>query len=896
MKVSTGTPPPAPSRPNASRGRWPLRDYPAVVWLLAAVVVAIAHQAVPSARWLMVHLVLLGAITHSIMVWSTYFTQALLKTPPTLDDRRVQARRLWLLLLGVLAVLVGVPTAQLALVVAGAAAVVVAVVWHAVQLVRRLRRALPGRFRITIRYYLAACAFLPVGITAGVLLARGLPGDWHGRLLVAHTMVNLLGWVGLTVTGTLLTLWPTILRTRIDERAERWAKQALPVLAGALLLTLAGTLVDQRPLALAGIVVYALGICWWGRALLRPARTRPPRSFAAASVAAGLVWLLVGLVVVAITVARADSWAEVANAFTPATAIFVVGVAAQVLLGALSYLLPVAIGGGPAKVKAATAAFDSYGALRIMMANAALVLCLLPVPSWVLVVCSVLVLVALAWFLPLVGVALAARRKAGEPGTLAPPPRAAEQETTFWRRGQLMGALVAVLLAVSVGVAVDPAAAGLGTTSDSGADSAAVAATGETTTVQVSAQDMRFVPDTVTVPAGDRLVIELTNDDPTTVHDLTVGGVTSDRLAPGESQTLDVGVVGEDLDGWCTVAGHRQMGMVFTVLAEGGAAAAPEPTAGTGDAAGTSPDHGDAQDQGPSAVDTPIEAVVPAELPPLTDETTHRLTLAVEEVELEVAPGVWQRRWTFGGTVPGPTLHGRVGDTFEITLVNDGSMGHSIDFHAGALAPDEPMRTIAPGESLTYTFTAERAGIWMYHCATEPMSVHIGAGMFGAVVIEPDDLPEVDRSYVLVQSETFLGADHEAGEASEVDADKVLAEDPDYVTFNGIAGQYDQEPLTARTGETVRFWVLDAGPNRPSSFHVVGGQFDTVYSEGAYLLKDGQGPLDGAGHGGAQALALAAAQGGFVELTLPEAGHYPFISHVMVDAERGAHGILAVTD
>src|SRR5699024_4283323 len=123
---------------------------------------------------------------------------------------------------------------------------------------------------------------------------------------------------------------------------------------------------------------------------------------------------------------------------------------------------------------------------------------------------------------------------------------------------------------------------------------------------------------------------------PTTVHDLTVGGVTSDRLAPGESQTFDVGVVGGDLDGWCTVAGHRQMGMVFTVLAEGGAAAAPEPSQGTGDAAGTSPDHGDAGEQPPSAVDTPIEEVMPAELPPLTDETTHRLTLEVEEVELEV--------------------------------------------------------------------------------------------------------------------------------------------------------------------------------------------------------------------------------------------------------------------
>src|SRR5699024_12748534 len=113
--------------------------------------------------------------------------------------------------------------------------------------------------------------------------------------------------------------------------------------------------------------------------------------------------------------------------------------------------------------------------------------------------------------------------------------------------------------------------------------------------------------------------------------------------------------------------------------------AAPGSTAGTDDAAGASPDHGDADDQLPSAVDTPIEDVVPAELPPLTDETTHRLTLAVEEVELEVAPGVWQRRWTFGGTVPGPTLHGRAGGTFEITLVNDAATGNFTDYHPGGV-------------------------------------------------------------------------------------------------------------------------------------------------------------------------------------------------------------------
>src|SRR5699024_7995273 len=200
MQLGTAPPRGSPG-PSKSRGMWPLRDRPAVVWLALAALVALTHQYVPSARWLMVHLVLLGAITHSIMVWSTYFAQALLKTPPTPDDRKVQARRPWLLLLGVLAVLIGVPTAPLAVVIAGAAAVVVAVVWDAVHLGRRLRRALPGRLRVTIRCYLAAGAFRPVGITAGVLLSHGLPGSWHGRLLVARTMVNLLGGVGLTVTG-----------------------------------------------------------------------------------------------------------------------------------------------------------------------------------------------------------------------------------------------------------------------------------------------------------------------------------------------------------------------------------------------------------------------------------------------------------------------------------------------------------------------------------------------------------------------------------------------------------------------------------------------------------------------------------------------------------------------
>ncbi|MEU5099240.1 multicopper oxidase domain-containing protein [Streptomyces sp. NPDC020996] len=119
--------------------------------------------------------------------------------------------------------------------------------------------------------------------------------------------------------------------------------------------------------------------------------------------------------------------------------------------------------------------------------------------------------------------------------------------------------------------------------------------------------------------------------------------------------------------------------------------------------------------------------------------TVHRETRTVRDLVREVARGVRQKLWTFDGTAPGPVLRGRVGDTFEITLVNRGTTGHSVDFHAGALAPDRPMRTIQPGRSLTYRFTATRSGIWMYHCSTMPMSLHIADGMYGAVVIDPPD-------------------------------------------------------------------------------------------------------------------------------------------------------------
>src|SRR5690606_28941344 len=248
------------------------------------------------------------------------------------------------------------------------------------------------------------------------------------------------------------------------------------------------------------------------------------------------------------------------------------------------------------------------------------------------------------------------------------------------------------------------------------------------------------------------------NTDPSLIHDLVfANGIAGTRLSPGQSETIDVGVITADLDGWCSIVGHRQMGMTMQIVATG-ASAAPAPTATDGaDADGHAGHDGGAMpgmDARPGSDFAPYKAALeplPASAAPITRE----LTLTVRDEKKEVAPGITQTLWTYNGSAPGPLLHGRVGDRFVITLENKGSMGHSIDFHAGALAPDRPMRTIAPGESLTYTFPATRAGIWMYHCATTPMTAHIANGMYGAVVIEPADLPAVDRSYVLVQGEYY---------------------------------------------------------------------------------------------------------------------------------------------
>ena len=854
-------------RPQQARGAWALRDRPGVLWLVLALVVALTHPWVPDAVWLLTHLVLLGALTHSAMVWSTHFAATILKSAPTLDDRRIQSRRLLLLLAGTTLVVVGVPTTVWPLTAVGATAVSTAVLWHGVQLVRRLRDALPGRFRTSVRYYVAAAACLPLGAVFGALLARQPADPWHGRLLAAHVATMALGWLGLTMTGTLVTLWPTMLRTRMDDRAERLARDALPVFLTALLVIDVTALLGSALGAAAGLVPWLTALGWWGRALLAPLRHRPPRELGPASVGLALLWLAGGLVGAAAVVAG-HGLSALSDLPGRVAAVVAAGFGLQLLIGALTHLVPSVVGGGPSVVRAGQRWLEKAAVLRLTVVNAGLVICLFPVPSVVRVVASAVVLLALAAFLPLMlrGIAacVAARRALAEGTALESPDRAP------WSLGQFATALGALALVVATtGVVASPAAP-----SDLGAG---VAATGDTTTVRVEARDMAFHPATITVPAGDRLVVELVNTDTADTHDLVLpNGRRTPRLAPGQTATLDAGVVGTETEGWCSIVGHRRLGMVLTI--EVGSA---------DDASGDQPAHEHHHAHGSghdvAATSPPYDATLPP-----TSGSVHRVELTIDETTLEVAPGVWQERWTFNGTAPGPVLHGRVGDRFVVTVRNEADMTHSIDFHAGERAPDRVMRAIPPGGSLVYRFTARRAGVWMYHCSTMPMSSHIAAGMSGAVVIEPAELAEVDHEWALVASEVYLGDDTSAAGAAEVDDQAVAAEQPDLATFNGRAFQYGAAPLQAKVGDRVRFWVLDAGPHRPVSFHVVGEQFDAVWSEGTWTLPPGA-------DGGAQVLPLLPAQGGFVEVDFDEPGRYPFVSHVMVDAERGAHGIVEVT-
>ena len=384
------------------------------------------------------------------------------------------------------------------------------------------------------------------------------------------------------------------------------------------------------------------------------------------------------------------------------------------------------------------------------------------------------------------------------------------------------------------------------------------------------------------MPAGTAVRFEITNAG-AMPHDFKVGGTKGiPLLQPGKDATFTSDPFTKASEAWCTVPGHKAAGMLMEIDVTG-------TTAASGGGGGTDTQ---ATSELPASakIDPMAEPAAdwkpfdPA-LEPAPGGKEHKISFDATEVTKEVAPGVTQTLWTFDDQVPGPILRGKVGDLFTITLTNKGTMGHSIDFHASKVAWSDEMRTIQPGESLVYQYEAKYAGIFMYHCGTAPALHHIGNGMFGAIIIDPPNLLEVDHEYVMVQSELYLGP-----KGKEGDLAKMQQEAFDAVVFNGYVNQYKFAPIRVEPKERIRVWVLDAGPNENSSFHIVGTVFDTVYKEGTLLLSPD------AREGGSQALDLQPAQGGYVEFTFDEKGFYPMVTHKFANVGKGAMGLFQAGD
>ena len=277
------------------------------------------------------------------------------------------------------------------------------------------------------------------------------------------------------------------------------------------------------------------------------------------------------------------------------------------------------------------------------------------------------------------------------------------------------------------------------------------------------------------------------------------------------------------------------------------------------------------------------------ELPAVPAGAVKRFRVDVLMHETKVADDKPPLRvWSFGvngrfmrGAGASPPIVVNEGDRVEVTFVNgaNASMGvdmpHSFDVHAAKAAPDRAFKTIPAGATHRYSFVARNPGVYMYHCATEPMVMHLGSGMAGMFLVKPRSLPRVDRELWLVQQEYYLG--RRAGEDS--DYEKMTEERPDVIAFNGYADQYAKHPIAVRAGERIRMYLLNPGPSHISSFHVIGAVFDKTRSEGVT-------------GGPAQVLALPPAAGGSVDFTLKEPGLYPFVDHNFASMSKGAMGAL----
>ena len=402
------------------------------------------------------------------------------------------------------------------------------------------------------------------------------------------------------------------------------------------------------------------------------------------------------------------------------------------------------------------------------------------------------------------------------------------------------------------------------------------------------------------VNQGDTVKITVINGDPT-LHDLKIDefGVDTGQLITID-QTVTVEFVADqagEFTYYCSVPGHREIGMKGLVRVVASETAVVEEAAPQDETAAVSHAHTPETatiTAAPAAADAVSIIRSPADVPPPVGDRApehHVVELTTVEVDGVLADGTTYRYMTFDGQVPGPMLRMRVDDTMELILHNDSSsmLPHSIDLHAVTGPGGGAVYTqTLPGDSTSFTFQALNPGLYVYHCATSSVAHHITSGMYGLILVEPvGGLPPVDREFYVMQGEIYTTQPYGTTGHLDFDYQKMLDERAEYFVFNGAAGALtqDEHALQANVGETVRIFFGVGGPNAVSSFHVIGEIFDRVYDQASLTsepLTDVQTTL--VPPGGAT----------MVEFTVEVPGNYILVDHALSRLERGLAGYLVV--
>ncbi|MBL4593426.1 MAG: nitrite reductase, copper-containing [Flavobacteriales bacterium] len=273
------------------------------------------------------------------------------------------------------------------------------------------------------------------------------------------------------------------------------------------------------------------------------------------------------------------------------------------------------------------------------------------------------------------------------------------------------------------------------------------------------------------------------------------------------------------------------------------------------------------------------------------DRPAKKLIVDMEILEQEgtMTDGVKYIYWTFGGSVPGSFIRTRVGDEVEFTLKNhpDNKLPHNIDLHAVTGAGGGAASSfVAPGHEVTFSFKTLNPGLYVYHCATAPVGMHIANGMYGLILVEPEGgLPPVDKEYYLMQGDFYTKGEYGEPGLQPFDMKKAVEEDADYVVFNGKVGSLTGDnAITAKVGETVRLYVGNGGPNLVSSFHVIGEIFDRVNIEGGSMINEN-----------VQTTLIPAGGAAIVEYKVDVPGTFIIVDHSIFRAfNKGALGMLKV--